>query len=126
MAVGLTGVDVGAQMTALDKYIWKSVTGSATLTGFFTDYGGNQLTPLASITIPEDDTATFEDATYVNDYALHDSGDAMAVPATACGFHGTLDADVWQGLSNDFITEEPQVGYPVVPAGDYNIYGRSA
>lgn len=121
---GLEAVDVGARPTPLYAYEFIGVAGSATLTGFFTDFSGRQCSVGVTITITDAAGSTFADAVGIV------SSSAVAIPSQARGFEGVLSADCYQGKAvpptGILPAELPQSGYPIVPAGTYIIWGRSA
>lgn len=123
--------DIGANMSPLWSYIFAGVGGAATLTGYFTNVQGRQVSPLVTLTIPTADGAafsSFDDVTLVVA-----GGPATFDLAEAVGFYGALTgADIYMGLSlnrndtNTIAPEAPQAGYPVVPQANFIAFGRTS
>lgn len=101
-------VDLYANPTPLSAYALKAVSVEATLTGFYADIQGRQVSNLVTITVPTNGVAVFAQE--------------------AESFIGKLSADVYVGTSaksDGTVTYTPVAGYPVAKAADYIVFGRA-
>jgi hypothetical protein len=112
-------VDVSAWSPALSLYVLESVTGPATLTGFYIDITGAQVGAAVSYSV----TTSATTLTALAGGALPASNNGTVV-----GFIGTLSANCYVGFSGNTdgtFGQTPSSGYPIVlQASDIVTFGR--
>lgn len=114
--------DINGVIPELSSYVFTSVSGTATLTGYFVDNTGVQIALMETFSITAGTTLT----TLYN--AAHSLTSTTPLPATLLGFEGALTgAALWYGKSGNAdgtFSEAPKSGYPQIQIGTLVQIGR--
>jgi len=114
--------DINGVIPELSSYVFTSVSGTATLTGYFVDASGAQVALMETFSVTSGTTLT----TLYN--AAHSLAPTTPLPTTLLGFEGALSGSaVWYGKSGNadgMFGEAPKSGYPQIQVGTLIQIGR--